>query len=963
MSGDWNYSRDGNIVTVTNSNGGQMSYDTSDESMSGGGLSTQEAADALEELDEYLELVPGSLLTKFLNKADFIDGYVKSKIPVVWANRNQSRIREDMLNAKVNPEVNVSFTDAKQVVSKPDPLTLDLDGDGIETVAANSGIVFDFDGDGLKTGTGWVKGDDGFLVLDRNGNGRIDTGKELFGVDTVKANGQKALDGFDALRDQDKNADGIFNAQDASFAAVRLWQDKNQDGIAQAGELKTLAEHNIAAINLTATVVSQNSNGNLISALGNFFRTDSSEGEVNANQSLAANLDLVSNPFYREFTDHIPLDAVAQALPTMRGSGAVRDLREAAMLNGELKALLGQYAQLSTRQEQYAQVDKMIEEWAQSSSFRMFDQRINDMDSEKFDFNFCYSWEMRHPDGSSTGMVPTAEKLEQKALLEKIKFLEVFNGQDFFKFTSAVKTEGTAVTKVNYSIQAGALSSGSGSAGGVMAPDAGPSSVYLSEMAFKVDADQARFINQAYEALRNSIYQGLVLQTRLKGYGDLVRFDLNESGMKLDYSAVTERLAALKQVDAVKAIVDLVDLRSTVGDNASLSQWAGLLSDWLPQLSGEQLLKLKDAFGPDTQVLIDGAGNTRMEGKAGYDFLLGNAGDDYLNGAGGRDQLDGGDGHDRLNGGDDNDVMLGATGSDTLYGDGGDDHLLGGDNDDRLSGGSDNDTLEGNAGIDNLGGGDGNDWLDGGVGNDNLSGDAGSDTYYFARGWGQDIISNRDLGASSVDVLQFAEGIAPGDIGIKRSGSDLILSLTGSTDTVKVVNYFSGDGVGDDNLEQIRFANGTVLSIAQVKGLVLQATAGNDTLVGYATDDSVSGGEGNDLLYGRAGHDLIEGGLGDDLVFAEDGNDRVLGSEGNDSLRGDAGNDSLEGGVGIDNLYGGDGADWLEGGVGNDKLSGDAGSDIYYFARGWGQDIISNGDLGASSVDTLEFAAGIAPGD
>ncbi len=72
---------------------------------------------------------------------------------------------------------------------------------------------------------------------------------------------------------------------------MRVWRDLSQDGVSQANELKTLAEHNIAAIGLTA---------------------------------------VAANPFYREYTDAIPLSAEVQALPDMKGSGAVRDLRDAA---------------------------------------------------------------------------------------------------------------------------------------------------------------------------------------------------------------------------------------------------------------------------------------------------------------------------------------------------------------------------------------------------------------------------------------------------------------------------------------------------------------------------------------------------------------------------------------------------------------------------------------------------------
>jgi trimeric autotransporter adhesin len=92
-----------------------------------------------------------------------------------------------------------------------DPLTLDLDGDGLETVAlsATSPIYFDHDGDGVKNGTGWVKPEDGFLVMDRDGNGAIDTGRELFGDSTPLASGGIVADGFAALAQEDTNQDGI----------------------------------------------------------------------------------------------------------------------------------------------------------------------------------------------------------------------------------------------------------------------------------------------------------------------------------------------------------------------------------------------------------------------------------------------------------------------------------------------------------------------------------------------------------------------------------------------------------------------------------------------------------------------------------------------------------------------------------------------------------------------------------
>ena len=138
-----------------------------------------------------------------------------------------------------------------------DPLVLDLDGDGIETTSILDGtvILFDHNADGVKTGTGWVKPDDGWLVLDRNGNGTIDSGRELFGVDTLKSNNQLASSGFDALKDLDSNKDGKIDFADSVFANLRIWRDLNQDGISQAAELTTLSANSVTAIGVNSSAV------------------------------------------------------------------------------------------------------------------------------------------------------------------------------------------------------------------------------------------------------------------------------------------------------------------------------------------------------------------------------------------------------------------------------------------------------------------------------------------------------------------------------------------------------------------------------------------------------------------------------------------------------------------------------------------------------------------------------------
>ncbi|PNA02786.1 hypothetical protein C1X30_23570 [Pseudomonas sp. FW305-BF6] len=225
--------------------------------------------------------------------------------------------------------------------------------------------------------------------------------------------------------------------------------------------------------------------------------------------------------------------------------------------------------------------------------------------------------------------------------------------------------------------------------------------------------------------------------------------------------------------------------------------------------------------------------------------------------------------------------------------------------DDELHGYGTNDQLNGWLGNDRLFGEGGDDILEGGAGNDVLDGGTGSDMYRFSRGWGQDTINNYDTTAGKVDVIEFGADITPEDLVLTRTDSHLNIALKGSSDKITVRYFFSGGY----QLEEIRFANGTTWSLAQVKVMVMTSTEGNDELHGYGTDDLVSGGLGNDSLYGEGGNDV------------------------------------------------------LVGGVGNDVMDGGAGSDIYRFERGWGQDTINNYDTTAGKIDALEFGADIKPED
>lgn len=208
------------------------------------------------------------------------------------------------------------------------PLALDLDGDGIETMSVNSGAHFDHNADGFAEATGWISSDDGLLAMDRDGDGIITSGRELFGSETVLSSGEKAANGFAALSEFDGNSDGSISDLDAAWANVKIWRDLNGNNRSDDGELIGLTEAGIATLNLSfldsVTIDSAgnaswetDAQGNQHRQLGQFVFTNGSAGAMH-------DVWFDRNPIQAIPTSYMSVSSEVAALPNSTGSGTMQ---------------------------------------------------------------------------------------------------------------------------------------------------------------------------------------------------------------------------------------------------------------------------------------------------------------------------------------------------------------------------------------------------------------------------------------------------------------------------------------------------------------------------------------------------------------------------------------------------------------------------------------------------------------
>lgn len=795
------------------------------------------------------------------------------------------------------------------------PIVIDLDGDGVETKKLGEGAYFDHEGDNLRESTGWVAGGDGLLVRDLNGNGRIDNGSELFGNNTVLANGDKAANGFEALAELDSNGDGVIDKNDTAWNSLLIWQDINGNGFTEQGELKTLEDWGIKSISTHYTNANQtDANGNKHQETGTVTFEDGKT--VNA-----TDVWFQINTTKRIEDSHIAISSEVAKLPNAKGFGNVHDLHEAMMLDPKLKVMVEAFLIEKDESVRDELLDALIYRWSGVSEIdpssrdnraygHVMDARqleaLEELIGREYLGTWCDGKRDPNPHGQASALLiaeyrkfkyyTEAQLLahsDSDLVMDVVDSLFFGSGRTDFivnwdklnsKLTKlmAEGNKARALEVVNTLDQLGIYTSSYRQQ---------KQQIISSGSAFGKLLDQLQgFVNIHYITSNHWPTEALDANKGMneQGYVDVIKFDgsISPEQIKLNRYQNT-----------------LIITNSKTGQRLQINHYftnTGVNVNGLKEIQFIQGQEVEIWYAEQIKVLV-------QQGTSGDDWLY-----SYVNG----DSLLGGLGNDVLTGLWGNDTFYGNEGNDTLLGANGDDILEGGEGNDSLDGGDGNDLLMGGAGNDTLSAGWGTDTLIGGSGDDNLYGGVGHTTFIFEQGWGNDFLTLGSYGAS----LIFKEGINSQDFILSRRDNNLILQYKDGQNSLILNSYFDYEKASQGDFY---FADGTVWTSQQVAQWMSQGTERDDSIVGGTGNDHFEGKSGNDTLFGGYGNDTLDGGEGDDSLRGFDGDDLLLGGNGNDTLVGDNGNDTLEGGAG------------------NDLLLGGGGDDLYLFAQNWGNDTIT----------------------
>ena len=878
---------------------------------------------------------------------------------------NLDKLREDYINAGNAP-------------APRDPLVIDLGSKGIELTDVDNGVHFDLDKNGFAEQTSWIGIEDGFLVLDRNDNGVIDDGGELFGDQVILNSGKISSSGFEALHELDENKDNIIDKNDSSYEKLYIWIDANHNGLSESGELKELTQLNIASISLNCyeSNITDEGTGTLIA--------ESSEVRFADNSTT-----IVSEFWFPVDTSSTTQWDGDKIIATI---GNIPDIKTAISEDGTGK-LLSMYNafdesdSIAAKRYYLKKILYFITE-AEDVPINARGANIDARDLQVIE-RFMGT-EFVGVDGGNCPNVNASKILNKMySTIENMYYSIVnyncgkYDNIYMYKYTGGRRFINASLLYYDIINQIY-----NGQNVDLLIYDF---SIYLSNIDCALDTS-------AYEDFKNDY---LRLENLIPNHIDFYEcFDFSEVFNNAN-SGVT--YLGTKYADEFKG----------GADNNFIFGEAG--NDSLRGNSGIDII-----FGGDGNDSLYGeSGNDNVFGDDGYDNIYGGSGNDFLCGDNGNDLLDGGTGNDILIGddGDDTYIFAKGYGEDIIYdafglntirlkgitskdilvnGTGEYDavimikgtndrfiikdflkgiefanydlefdnikmyvtdknspfrHIYGGnsndvlkavvddsfihafDGNDKAYGSKGNDIIYGNGGDDSIYagngddivyGGNGDDILDGGKGNDFLYGGCGNDTYILGRYYGTDIISDID----GVSTIKMTEGISLDELDIISVGEDVVITVSRSENKL-IVNGFAEN---PDNY--ILEVNGESVSLKD----------------GITTDESefLSGSEESDYIVNEISF-VIAGGSGDDRIIGNDEDEIIFGDRENDQILSGDGNDVIIGGNGDDYINGGDGNDMIDGGSNNDFINGGTGDDTYLFSPGCGNDSIKDSD-GANTI-------------
>lgn len=841
---------------------------------------------------------------------------------------------KEMFNEKFKDDF---FANLKQLVDEEfdspvrprDPLVIDLNGDGVNTVGTNLNVHFDHDGDGNKEQTGWISDSDGFVVLDKNGNGLIDNGTEMFGENTLIENGDNANDGYQALAHFDANADGKIDANDSIFSELKIWNDRNYNGVSEADELLSLTDLGIKSISVIGT-----SNGLKDSSGNTIVKTGTVEFE-NGTVGISNSLGFTTNEFSVDENGKIIIDEKFNGIKDIEPIGFARSLLESGTLSKTLGDLITQFKNAGSRTERESITQQILVAWAKTSEYKDLYERIAE-----------FSKTILPPHGPQN----TYEQGQVTSMWDKLAIVEVFSG----KTLSTVKVNmfsGFAVAepviefyeKIHDYVYSSLTDS-----------------VRLHEYkkAAFIDADSGHVNMDALLAVFDESYSNNPLSAieDLLDFNNLYKNELSTENSNIN-ELILSKISNLEITEQIK--VSLSDMGYHFVNSGTLN-----IDTYSSNSSIINHTKPKIAAGNDN--------NNTMSVNGDNAVIYGFGGDDVISSVN--------QGTQTIFGGSGNDIIDSGYGPDIIFGGDGNDTIGNGSTDKAGSIGHYGPSLNqffGNT-------------VTGGKGNDTIYGSVYGDIYHFNKGDGQDSIIEffgSDKGTIYTDKLYLGEGISKNDLLITSVGNDVIISIANSNDKITLKEYLNLNSYGGSSeLEEIHFFDGSIINASYIKSLALNKTgdegdnkiSGNanklysETISGLGGNDILHGNAGNDTIYGGDGNDAINGGTEQDYLYGENGDDTIAGGLGNDFIDGGAGNDTINGDEGADTLNGGDGDDIIRagaadasggdkfiGGRGDDKLYGSGNGDKYYFSQGDGKDTIyevSSPATDESNTDRLIFS-------